>query len=764
MKKNVFKLVSICLVMTSCASDSLTINKNKLFEESNPVINRNIASSLSGPVFVTAIVETNQICSRSFDTVFYKSSNPDYKIEMQTIKKFNSGLEYMWPKKLVSTSGVVSSNKIEMRQTKSVALKNPPVPILPIISTDASPEQKTSFCNAVKKYHFDFTKSKLVLKPGVPDDDGAGGPKDTDPIDTDPPPPPPPPVPPYVSPTTAFNQNTFIIFYADQYQKEIKSMAQVYSDLGYDVKIQKVSEISGVNPNQFIPDECSGTRMIECYHRIGDPQSNVSGEGISALKGFYTKFQGSSQLIPYLPGLIRAEIRKQKKLTGLAGILLVGNTEELATFFYPWIHYGETEPDQINYPPAYINTDLFYILPDPELELMPITHHTKPTAYGWTCKNSATGELKRKLYCDADDVRFWDSVNPIASQRWQPRMPSSRIFRIKNLNSYNIQGNALFNSYTENDVIPVGRIVTQNDLYKNDPIVAKYIQKIARWHNELPSFEGNSIATYGGTPGDYWTFLDTDITQFKNTFGLSSKQYSSEYFTPLTQCQGICQYKSTPEIMNELSEKNHTSLYMTGHGGESGIQSPYPTGYNPQDLTLNFSSENYYRLMNENIQVKLQKITSATHTTVKNLNNAGLIGHVVANSCHLSDINYLNLGWNLAIQAKKSDANQRSFAEQLIQVENGGAMNTFLNSDVGYGYTDDHYNQKFMINSKKANDRCGTIGDALRMTVMDMIKGNNNAVGTFQLVNRQFLGSPINKIALLPRLCDKTISTGGPRK
>ena len=98
MKKNVFKLVSICLVMTSCASDSLTINKNKLFEESNPVINRNIASSLSGPVFVTAIVETNQICSRSFDTVFYKSSNPDYKIEMQTIKKFNSGLEYMWPK------------------------------------------------------------------------------------------------------------------------------------------------------------------------------------------------------------------------------------------------------------------------------------------------------------------------------------------------------------------------------------------------------------------------------------------------------------------------------------------------------------------------------------------------------------------------------------------------------------------------------------------------------------------------------------------
>ncbi len=344
---------------------------------------------------------------------------------------------------------------------------------------------------------------------------------------------------------------------------------------------------------------------------------------------------------------------------------------------------------------------------------------------------------------------------PITSHRWEPRFPASQVFRFKGIADYGISGNAFFSKYKEEDIVPVGRIVTHHDRLVNDPIVRNYTEKTVRWHHELPSFKGTSIATYGGTNQDYWTFIDSDVSQFRMTFGDLSPQYSSAYFVNLPQCQGYCSFKDNHEIMAELASSNHVGLYMTGHGAPWAVQAPHPSGYSlSNEKPLFFTSEHYYFLHTETIEVKLGLRAYPDYTSVRPLTHAGLIGHAVANSCDLSDIN-LDKGWDESISQIKGDANQRSLAEQFIQTENGGAMNTFMNSDVGYGFTDDHYNQKFMMNAQIANTRCGTIGDALRLTVLDMLRGNTDGTSDWQLLNRQFLGSPLNRIAKMPKVCKK---------
>lgn len=750
MKNKILKIALAICVLPSCSTQSLKVNMNNLFENKQPPTRSIAATDIN--LQITAQVKTHQVCERSFDSVSFISSDARFAVETKTVKKAGKKFGYVWPKKIVRTTQQDLTRISKSTTPKSVKLNNPPMPVLPIIPLDAPAKVKADFCKSVQDYHKSFEGSSALQRDkgdGIPTDPIDIGPLDPiDPVDpVDP--------TPVETPKPDFTQKAFLIFYTDQYANEVSTISAIYRNLGFIVQAMAVSQIPGINTSK-IPAECAGDYFVECYHDTSKrTSSTITRMGVGSLKGFYTvptstRESTTSTLVPYIPGLIRAEIRKQKKLKPLAGVLLVGNSEKLASFYYPMLHYGEDNSDPVNRPPAMMNTDLFYIVPSPPLELAPEIHHNRPTVFKWTCRNTVTGEIKMKTYCEQIDERYWSPVTPLADHRWEPRIPSSRVFRFKNV--WSISGNPIFANYTEDDVVPVGRIVTHHDQSTKDPIVARYAQKIARWHNELPPFQGSSIASYGGRDEDTWTFIDSDVSQFATTFGATSKQYASQYFVPLATCQGKCTFKGAADIFAELASSNHTSFYMTGHGGHMLNQSPYPTGYNLNDPALNFSSESYYKLLGHDIQVKLGKQAYPISSTVKPLINRGLIGHVVANSCDLSNIN-LDRGWDNSIRQIKADANQRSLAEQFIQVENGGAMNTFLNSDVGYGYIDDRYNQKFMINSEKANTRCGTIGDALRLTVLDMLKGDTYNAGDWQLLNRQFLGSPINRIARLPSKC-----------
>ena len=90
-----------------------------------------------------------------------------------------------------------------------------------------------------------------------------------------------------------------------------------------------------------------------------------------------------------------------------------------------------------------------------------------------------------------------------------------------------------------------------------------------------------------------------------------------------------------------------------------------------------------------------------------------------------------------------------SFEEQLLSI------NAYLNRDIGYSSSDSYYNIKFMSKMRIARNNCGGIGEALRQTVYEMIKKKTDGAGNWQLVNRQFQGSPLNLIAKYPHDCQK---------
>jgi hypothetical protein len=101
-----------------------------------------------------------------------------------------------------------------------------------------------------------------------------------------------------------------------------------------------------------------------------------------------------------------------------------------------------------------------------------------------------------------------------------------------------------------------------------------------------------------------------------------------------------------------------------------------------------------------------------------------------------------------------ANSDQKSWAEQWIGLNNSGALNTFLNGNVGWGGSDNAYNVAYMKRLKTVWNNCGNIGDAHRMLILDGLRnGSLHGIGSWQLYNRHLMGSPMNHFARLPRNC-----------
>ena len=272
------------------------------------------------------------------------------------------------------------------------------------------------------------------------------------------------------------------------------------------------------------------------------------------------------------------------------------------------------------------------------------------------------------------------------------------------------------------------------------------MDKVRRWHSELPSLKGTSIGSHGGTTADTWIFTQDDNDTFQSVYGTDSKIYASEFFVPLAKCS-MCEYQTGSVVLGRVASQNRTSMMITAHGGALAAQAPYANG----DIASTYTGENAYRY--ELSELRRIAYRSPAFASVKTVRDGGhLIGHVFANSCSTSNYNLDN---GLHEEFKKVDptANQRSFAEQWLSLPNSGALNTFMNSDVGFGGADNDYNVKFMNKIQQSWDNCGTIGDAYRMVISDMVKGDTGGAWDWQLYNRQMLGSPMNAIAAPPKHC-----------
>jgi hypothetical protein len=542
----------------------------------------------------------------------------------------------------------------------------------------------------------------------------------------------------------------FIIVYQNDYEAEVDQLVDFYGERKIRTKAVQVNQLPGYNSNSQVPLECEGEFLKECYHFWGDAYPGVSQLAVPSMPGYVqqTSALQKYEKVAFIPGLVRAYVRAMKKIHPIRGVLLVGSTHVLPpynsaimNYYYdgiPWIDETGIAPA------ARLFTDLYYSVPS--VPLIPsdleLTHHIMSPSM-WSCTGPSGVRMDYK--CNSNEWRFW-STPPLSAYRIPPHTPQGKVFTLK----YDFMDQYWAN-VNYDDVVPFGRIVTQDKLFGKDPVVQNYIDKLRRWYRELPSMTNNSIASMAGSTGDTWIYTKEDIDQFQTTFGTNSSIYASEFFVSSTKCAGRCVFKQAEDIMSKMGEKNIAAFFLNGHGGHIAIQAPYGNG-NASSTFLSEASSN----LDDGLRLEL--FQHPTVTTIKQAETQGkLIGVIFANSCSPSDY-LIHSEWYKIVKNSFPNSNPRSWAEQWIAMEDAGAMNTFLNGSVGWGGSDNDYNVAYMKRVKQSWSSCGTIGDAQRLLILDGLRDGYMAqVGSWQLYNRHFLGSPLNHVARLPASCYITV-------
>lgn len=671
---------------------------------------------------------TVDVCGVKFEEYGLKSGDPQVLIERKSEALRGSRLKYFVPDGVSFKQSVLRAEGEEyLRQIQySYTPKNPILPNIPL--TERGLDEK--LCDEIKTYHRLASGLKKTYSFDGAAEASSRGRLTQNEVAV-------------VSLRRSFQDSTearrqttkLLIVYDDLYGTEARELAQLKNNLGIPTLAVAVSELPGINKQDPIPTECQGAFLKECYHFWGDPIMGMSQLGVPSMKGFYaeTKIWERYTRVAYIPGLIRAHLRELKKVNAVTGLFLLGPEEVLTPHYMHIEKYDHWERTPLM-PQAKIHTDVFYAVPDLPLTVQINTHHDQIMPWVWSCKD-VNNTVRMGNWCNDNEWRHWPTP-ALTANRWAPFVPLARTFRPTELLS-----SAWFQALPLESIVGVGRYPTQERfLGVKDETVADYVAKVARWHNELPNLKGNSVGSHGGSTTDTWIFEEEDNIIFRDVYGSASKIYASEFFVPLAKCAG-CEYQTGHVVMQRVAAKNRTSMMITAHGGNFAAQAPYANG----NVSSHYTGENSYRYELSELRKIAYKLPQ--YASVKIEEDGGkLIGHVFANSCSTSNFN-IDSGLHDEFYRLDRTANQRSFAEQWLSMPDAGALNTFMNSDVGFGGGDNAYNQMFMRKIQASWDNCGTIGDAYRMVISDMVKGQSGGAWDWMLWNRQMLGSPMNAIA-----------------
>jgi hypothetical protein len=669
-------------------------------------------------VAMKPLISIVTLCGKKFSQVDWGTDHQNFIVETEVIRANNQ--DYLVPS-FIKPVGIKLTKPVGIKfDKKQINLVAPLLPSLPILPMDS----ENQLCDIIKEIKND---TRSVQKFDTKTVSGSLSStvltielKETS-------------VPVNNESTQNIQQipGEMVIYYDDLYAPEVQQMAIFFTAKGYATSIQSVSSLPGLNG--VVPDQCQGY-MNECYYTLGaEAAKYISEDFISTLSGFLSrpKVITKGQKYPYIPGLIRADLRRRQSGGKLKYAMLIGNSKKLAPFY---VTEGHHDLGRSRFPTTFIHTDLYYMLPYGELKLSPKLSFDPTLSSLWSCKDVTDGKVRLRKICNDNETRVW-TTPPLAAYRDQVYTPQSIAFEYEDYAARRFQDLML------DKMIAIGRIPTHEDIMGGkDPIVKNYLKKLDLWFSNLPSMAGNSFVSHGGTASDVWIFEEADTVNFRAVYGAENKVYASEVFVPMPKCPG-CEYKKGEDIFPEIAQKNRrVGWLINGHGAMDGVQAPYALG----DISSDYRSENRYRIGGENMRAI--KLSYPEHNTLKILENSKtIIGHVFANSCSISNFTFAGRSDLESFFAKTFNSDQRSMAELLIAMPESGAMNTLMNADVGYGGQDNQMNRYFMSGIAEERKKCrGTIGDAYKYAAWVVMR---NKRLFFQVHNRQFLGAPVTPIA-----------------
>jgi hypothetical protein len=761
-KGTIFAL-SICGLLIGCEQTAESVSTNS--SGSSNTVSSSIKTGGRSIASIEKInVHTVSLCGKTFDDVSAAVNSSNFYIAAKSITHSKLVYKFSIPGS-VSVSSVKAKSAEVQIDTKSIAVENPVVPGIPLLPLDENPQ----ICKNVIDYHKAFTNNfasitstfnssavlnvsgtgkgvRLTLKPDLAGSVKAKGAElenFTNNLISQ--------KRPLKGGGKPINNAVSIIIYDDLYANEVAAMAAIYTNQGHNMLLLPLSQLPGLNANGAVPVECAGVRERECYHTWADTISDVSPLAVPGLKGFFsqTPLNQIYNKVSYIPGLVRAYIRGEKKKHEIRGVFLIGNDDYMAPFFTYRERYMHPSQSGMYKNNRKLATNIFYAVPDAPMEPQTTAHSTITSASIWSCANGA-GEVNLRPWCLDNESRHWPTP-ALSAYGWTPVSAHSRAMNFTGYSNDSAQFSHNAHTGLElKDVIPIGRLYTRYDKKGvKDPTVAEYVKKISRWHKSLPNLN-TAIAVHGGA--ESWIHTQGELDSFQATFGQSAKIYASEMHVGNSKCIGRCEYKSGPEIIGSFNNPiNRAAYHFTAHGSNWGHQLTHG------GAAGEIAAKEYvptFRNINMGSDIHATKTTATAGESIIAMENGTLFGVIFANSCFVSDIQYLENDISDRMKAYYGDVDHRSYAEHVLKMKNGGAVNLFLNNDVGWGGDDSHYNAKFMQKLKIASDTCGDIGEAVRMTWFDMLSNNRDGAGYYQLMNRQLLGSPFNKIKKRSPACD----------
>jgi len=585
---------------------------------------------------------------------------------------------------------------------------------------------------------------------------------------------------------------SYLIITQDLYRPEAQELADYRNSQGVATQVISVSELPGYDAKGPSPKECAKPYDRVCYHFWGDPIANVSQLAVPSLVGFHrqTMFAEHYQKVSYIPGLIQAYLRRLKPL-GLKAVLLIGDPELVPPMFTPVTDYTTsgrimsmpcTDFNYVSEPTAAdyaeycegdsrftLGTDLYYAIPSTRLTVTKKVNMAQLTPFMTTCENQTNTTREMKEWCDNTEHRYWGvNVNghgTMALYGWSPYYPFTRTFD----DPVSGQRWQEFAKLSATDVLAIGRIVTHTPFHAEstddprgfDPAVQNYVDKLRSWElaAQHHGVKYPSVATFGGD--DHWVWTADDVKTFFSTTGIvpdtSSMLYGSQVYFTQWGLAGVCDAALHPSqcmvkdpitILEDLRNANYTMWLGDGHGDHPGFAGP-----STPSSQLGFGVFNAYGIgSNDNLRDSVDPDVASTRL----LENSGhFIGHVIADSCDVSSyFDYSSFNWLIYTGTgppsgtgtqgyRDSLVAPASFAETLIGLPNGGAINTYMNYFSGLPGPDNSYDDIFMEYADQSRSGRLPIGNAYVNMVADILTNTNHQGYGYQLLNRVALGDPL---------------------
>ncbi|MBC7398274.1 MAG: hypothetical protein H7333_12600 [Bdellovibrionales bacterium] len=553
-----------------------------------------------------------------------------------------------------------------------------------------------------------------------------------------------------------------IVISTKNYLPEAQALSQSRIQAGLGSIAVSLEQIPGMKPGDAVPAQCQGVYFDECYLSASNPLSGVSFQASSALAGMggWNDMDSPGQRkIADAAGLVRAYLRSVKIAhPELKYIVLMGDLFQLPPRFTTQNSYSSGPAPVENF----VSTDYYYS------DLFSVWLFSDRISFssinttGWPCGDEC-----------AQPNTNWDTT----AFRWPISYPFARtmvdpVYYNFNNPTQGAQGLA--------KMVSVGRVVAKPlPGQAKDPAVAKYVEKLTRWdawpgerskftvvsgdgvyvrknfqdfEDQLGPFRyfgegfGASFVTPANRPADYSTtecshqppsndWHSYPLTSDYNTDDLYFYQSEPKRCKPVDPQANWTRLPDPAEVTREISRTGFTFMFHSAHAGYSGIG--YQSDGNGYGEGRSF--RNFNVRYNEGGRYSFASRPGFEDFANYQEVNGHANGFVISSGCSPSSY----FGGLPAVPLFPNSG--RSAGEYLVMLENAGAVGTYMNTDVGYFYSDPMFEMDLIRSMKKIGDTLQTprFGDVLIDLFKTVVPAQDHS---YQVLNRVFLGDPSAKL------------------